>query len=105
MLRFYHPLDVESPFAVTTKAIPVGQASKTAPRKGVPLLDLSRQYTALRTEVLAAIDAVCDSQQYILGPAVSDFETRAAQFLGANFCVGCASGTDAIFLALAAAGV
>src|SRR5438270_9446282 len=98
-------LDVESPFAVNTKAIPVGRASGTAPRKGVPLLDLSRQYATLRKEVLAAIDAVCDSQQYILGPAVSDFETRAAQFLGANFCVGCASGTDAIFLALAAAGV
>lgn len=88
-----------------TKAIPVKRASDSARRKGVPLLDLSRQYAALRTEVLAAIDAVCDSQQYILGPAVSDFETRAAQFLGANFCVGCASGTDAIFLALAAAGI
>ena len=87
------------------KAIPIERSAASALSKGVPLLDLSRQYAALRTEVLAAIDAVCDSQQYILGPAVSDFEARAARFLGANFCVGCASGTDAIFLALAAAGI
>lgn len=90
---------------MTTKAIPIEKAGKSERRKGVPLLDLSRQYATIRDEVLAAIDAVCDSQQYILGPAVSDFEARAAQFLGANFCIGCASGTDAIFLALAAAGI
>lgn len=88
-----------------TKTIPIEQSSGSALRKGVPLLDLSRQYSALREELLAAIEAVCDSQQFILGPAVNDFETRAARFLGANFCVGCASGTDAIFLALAAAGI
>jgi len=97
--------DVESRVAVKTKAIPVERASDSVRRKGVPLLDLSRQYAAIRTEVLAAIEGVCDSQQYILGPAVSDFEARAAQFLGVNSCIGCASGTDAIFLALAAAGI
>jgi len=105
MLRLYPYLDVESPFAVNTKAIPVERASDSARRKSVPLLDLSRQYATLRTEVLAAIDAVCDSQQFVMGPAVREFEERAAQFLGVNFCVGCASGTDAIFLALAAAGI
>jgi len=103
--RLYHPLDVESLFAVNTKLIPVERTSGSARRQGVPLLDLSRQYATLRKEVLAAVEAVCDSQHYILGPAVSDFETRAAKFLGANFCIGCASGTDAIFLALAAAGI
>src|SRR4029077_18235314 len=73
--------------------------------KAMPWINLTRQYAAIRTDVLAAIEAVCDSQQYILGPAVSDFEARAAQFLGVNSCFGCASGTDAIFLALAAAGI
>ena len=68
----------------------------------VPMLDFSRQYAQIRNEVLAAIGRVCDSQQYILGSAVTEFERRAAEFIGAT-AVGCASGTDAIFLALAAA--
>lgn len=71
----------------------------------VPLLDLSRQYARIREEVLAKIQTVCDSQQFVLGEAVTEFETRAAQFVGVSECVGCASGTDALFLALAAAGV
>jgi dTDP-4-amino-4,6-dideoxygalactose transaminase len=69
----------------------------------VPMLDFSRQYAQIRDEVLGAIEKVCDSQQYILGSAVTDFEQRAAKFLGTEAAVGCASGTDAIFLALAAA--
>jgi dTDP-4-amino-4,6-dideoxygalactose transaminase len=68
----------------------------------VPMLDFSRQYAQIRDEVLAAIERVCDSQHYILGGAVTEFERRAAEFIGAT-AVGCASGTDAIFLALAAA--
>ena len=69
------------------------------------MLDFSRQYAQIRDEVLAAIAGVCDSQQYILGNAVTEFERRAAEFIGAKATVGCASGTDAIFLALAAAKV
>ncbi|HET9741823.1 MAG TPA: DegT/DnrJ/EryC1/StrS family aminotransferase [Terriglobales bacterium] len=79
--------------------------TKTAERTSVPLLDLTRQYAQIRQEVLAAIEEVCDSQHYILGEAVSRFETQAGRFLGAKHGIGCASGTDAIFLALAAAGV
>jgi dTDP-4-amino-4,6-dideoxygalactose transaminase len=71
----------------------------------VPLVDFSRQYSQIRTEVLAAITEVCDSQQFILGPAVSAFETEAAAFCGATHGIGCASGTDALWLAMAAAGV
>src|SRR5438874_665865 len=67
------------------------------------MLDFSRQYAQIRDEVLAAIKRVCDSQQYILGSAVTEFERRAAEFIGAKATVSCASGTDAIFLALAAA--
>jgi dTDP-4-amino-4,6-dideoxygalactose transaminase len=77
-------------------------ASRTAP---VPLLDLSRQYAAIREQVLAAIERVCASQHYILGEEVEAFERELATFCGAAHAVGCASGTDALWLALLAAGV
>jgi dTDP-4-amino-4,6-dideoxygalactose transaminase len=69
------------------------------------MLDFSRQYGLLREEILIAITGVCDSQQLILGPAVANFEAAAAQACSATFAVGCASGTDALWLALAAAGI
>jgi dTDP-4-amino-4,6-dideoxygalactose transaminase len=71
----------------------------------VPLLDLHRQYLQVRDEVLAAIERVCASQQYIFGAEVDGFERELANFCGAGDAVGCASGTDALWLALAAAGV
>jgi dTDP-4-amino-4,6-dideoxygalactose transaminase len=71
----------------------------------VPLLDLQRQYEQVRAEVLAAVGRVCASQHYILGPEVEAFERELAEFCGALEAVGCASGTDALWLALAAAGV
>jgi dTDP-4-amino-4,6-dideoxygalactose transaminase len=69
------------------------------------MLDLSRQYAGLRAEVLAAVDRVCDSQHYILGEEVTRFEQEFAALCGTPHAVGCASGTDALWLALAAAGV
>ena len=69
------------------------------------MLDFSRQYTFLRQEILDAITHVCDSQHFILGPRVAAFETAAAGVCASSFAVGCASGTDALWLALAAAGV
>jgi len=72
---------------------------------GVPLLDLHRQYDGIREEVLAAIGRVCDSQSFVLGPEVEALEHEIAQFTGAAFAVGCASGTEALWLALVAAGV
>jgi dTDP-4-amino-4,6-dideoxygalactose transaminase len=69
------------------------------------MLDLQRQYEQLRAEVLAAVGRVCASQHYILGPEVEAFERELADFCGAREAVGCASGTDALWLALAAAGV
>ena len=89
------------------------QPSTTKPRhqaKGkkfdaVPLLDLRRQYRDIRTEVLAAIERVCASQSYILGPEVEALESEVATFTGVADAVGCASGTDALWLSLLAAGV
>jgi len=69
------------------------------------LLDLGRQYTAIRDEVLAAIERVCSSQHYILGQEVESFEHELATFCEAAHAIGCASGTDAVWLALLAAGV
>jgi dTDP-4-amino-4,6-dideoxygalactose transaminase len=71
----------------------------------VPMLDLLRQYEQIGGEVLAAIERVCASQHYILGPEVEAFESEIAGFCGAREGIGCASGTDALWLALAAAGV
>jgi len=71
----------------------------------VPLLDLRRQYEGIRKEVLAAIARVCDSQIFILGPEVDALEREIATLSGAAAAVGCASGTEALWLALVAAGV
>jgi dTDP-4-amino-4,6-dideoxygalactose transaminase len=69
------------------------------------MLDFSRQFSTLREEVLQAIEAVCVSQKFILGPHVESFEQAAAEACGAEFGIGCASGTDALWLAMAAAGI
>jgi len=69
------------------------------------LLDLRRQYEGLRGEVLAAVTRVCDSQSYILGPEVEALEREISTLTGASAAVGCASGTEALWLALVAAGV
>src|SRR5215472_19081186 len=70
----------------------------------VPMLDLSRQYASIREEVLAAVARVCDSQSYILGPEVAALEQEFAALCETAECVSCASGTDALWLALAATG-
>src|SRR5882672_9585226 len=72
---------------------------------GVPMLDLGRQYVSIREEILAAVERVCSSQHFILGEEVEAFEREAAAFLGVEHAVGCASGTDALWLALAGSGV
>jgi dTDP-4-amino-4,6-dideoxygalactose transaminase len=78
---------------------------QTATRDSVPLLDLRRQYHSIREEVLAAIARVCDSQSFILGPEVEALEREIAALTGVASAVGCASGTEALWLALVAAGV
>ncbi|MGB6974389.1 MAG: DegT/DnrJ/EryC1/StrS family aminotransferase [Terracidiphilus sp.] len=81
-------------------AKPVAEAVKSLP---VPMLDLSRQYEPLRHELLAALDHLLQTQQFILGEPVAQFEREAAAHLGVAHAIGCASGTDALWLALAAA--
>jgi dTDP-4-amino-4,6-dideoxygalactose transaminase len=71
----------------------------------VPMLDLKRQYDPLHQELLQALEHVLQTQQFILGEPVADFERGAAAQLGVAHALGCSSGTDALWLALAAAGI
>ncbi|MGD0931981.1 MAG: DegT/DnrJ/EryC1/StrS family aminotransferase [Candidatus Korobacteraceae bacterium] len=69
------------------------------------MLDLKRQYESIRDEIAAAIERVLVSQHFIGGPEVAGFEHESAEYLGARASVGCASGTDALWLALRGCGV
>lgn len=71
----------------------------------VPLLDLVAQYRSLRAEVLPALEAVIESQQFIMGPAVERLEVEIARLSRAAHGVSCASGTDALLLPLKALGL
>lgn len=66
------------------------------------MLDLERQYAPIREEILTALAEVVDSRQFILSDFVSRFEQQACRHLEVQCAVGCASGTDALWLALAA---
>ena len=68
----------------------------------VPLLDHKAQYVTIQSEIRAAIDRVCESQHFILGPEVSALEEELAQVCGARFAIGVSSGTDALLVALMA---
>lgn len=69
------------------------------------MLDLKRQYAPLHAELLAVLGHVLETQQFILGEPVAQFERSAAAQLGVRHALGCSSGTDALWLALAAAEV
>src|SRR5213075_2989639 len=66
----------------------------------VPYLDLKAQYASIRTEVLAALEEVCESGRFAQGPATSDFESKFAAYCGVDHCVSLNSGTSALHLAL-----
>ncbi len=71
----------------------------------VPLLALDRQYAGLRDEIRAAIERVCDSGRFVLGPDVTVLEEELAAALDVPHAISCASGSDALLLALMALGV
>jgi dTDP-4-amino-4,6-dideoxygalactose transaminase len=71
-------------------------------RMQVPLLDLKPQYQPLAAEIQAAIQKVCASQGFILGPAVKELESSLAPYSQCRFGIGVSSGTDALLLALMA---
>ena len=66
----------------------------------VPLLDLSAQYQTIRDEVRVAVDRVLESQQFVMGAEVQALEKEIAEYSQTKFAIGCASGSDALLLAL-----
>lgn len=81
---------------------PRGEAASDPLLPAVPLLALDRQYAVLRDEIRGALDRVCDSGRFVLGPDVSDLEAELARALDVPHAISCASGSDALLLALMA---
>ena len=75
------------------------------PAMQVPLLDLKPQYRTMAGEIQAAIEKVCESQQFILGPGVKELEASIASYSQCRHGIGVSSGTDALLLALMALGI
>ena len=83
------------------QVINISQA-RWEPIQQVPLLDLKRQYTELCDEMAAALRSVSDSGMFVLGPEVKKLEQSLADYCQVEHAVGCASGSDALLLALMA---
>jgi dTDP-4-amino-4,6-dideoxygalactose transaminase len=71
----------------------------------IHMVDVVGQYKKIKSEIDEAIHRVLDSGQFILGPAVKEFESSAARYLGVRHAIGCASGTDALQVAMMALGI
>lgn len=76
-----------------------------SPTAAVPLIDLCEQHATIRDDVEAAVLQVLDSQKCILGDTVAQFEQSFAAYIDATHGISCASGTDALILALMALGI
>jgi len=90
------------PLNVAPKPVTSSDAGSSTP---VPMLDLKRQYQSIKDEVAEAIERVLSTQHFIGGEELTAFERESADYLGVRASVGCASGTDALWLALCACGV
>lgn len=71
----------------------------------ISFIDLQAQYSRIQDEVEQAVLRIMRSGTYILGPEVAKLEERLANYVGVKHCVSCASGTDALVMALMAKGV
>jgi dTDP-4-amino-4,6-dideoxygalactose transaminase len=71
----------------------------------IPMLDLKAQYASIKNEIRDAIDRVLEAQHFILGENVKQLESEVSKYCGRHYGIGVASGTDALILALKAAGV
>jgi dTDP-4-amino-4,6-dideoxygalactose transaminase len=85
----------------------VGKSATSAPaspaiKQQFPFLDLKAQFAGIRGEVMESVTRVMESQHFILGPEVAAFEQEVGALIGCDFALGCASGSDALLLALMA---
>ena len=80
-------------------SLPTRQSAAPA---GVPMIDLTEQYEVIADDVQDAVHELFSSQKFVLGDAVAEFEAQVADYVDARHAVGCASGTDALILALMA---
>src|SRR6185503_16734558 len=71
----------------------------------VPLIDLQAQYASIRDAVRVAVDRVFESQHFVMGPEVAALEAEVAAYCQTKEAIGCASGSDALLLALMALNV
>jgi len=90
---------------MSVKTEPISPQYSASTAQPVPMLDLKRQYQPLHRELLEALGNVLETRQFILGEPVAAFEKAAAVQLGVAHAIGCSSGTDALWLALAAADI
>lgn len=81
------------------------QTGRKPEQRGVPLLDLARQYAPLRQQIAEALLRVCNTGRFVLGPEVDALEKNLAAYCRVGHAIGCASGSDALLLALMACDV
>jgi dTDP-4-amino-4,6-dideoxygalactose transaminase len=81
------------------------QSESGARKQRFPFLDLQAEFATMQEEVLAAVKGVLESQHFIMGPEVGKLEAAIAKHLGCSFAISCASGSDALLLAMMALGV
>jgi dTDP-4-amino-4,6-dideoxygalactose transaminase len=74
-------------------------------KRSIKLVDLFGQYQRIKPEIDEAVANVLASTQFILGKEVGEFESAAASYLGTKYAIGCASGTDALQIAMMALGI
>ncbi len=89
-----------NPTAMNHGTIPAGRVTIR-----VPFLNLKAQYASIREEIQEAINRVLDSAHYVGGESVEQFEEEFAAYVGSSYAVALGSGTDALALALRAAGI
>jgi dTDP-4-amino-4,6-dideoxygalactose transaminase len=97
-----------APWSMENKYLSSESALQPATRPSkllFPFLDLKAEYATMREQILAAVQSVLESQQFIMGPEVEKLEAEIAEFIGCAFALGCASGSDALLLSLMAARV
>jgi len=82
-----------------------GRTAGERTSEAIPLLDLRAQHASLREEIVAEVLRVVESQVFILGEDVRALERDIAAYCTTRFAIGCASGSDALSLALLAIGI